>query len=851
MTLGQSQSKMLKWIVLPVLIVLLMSWVSYVFRNPIGQFVGSFWLPENTQISCIDYDISVSEGVHINQLCVDQVGLELRIEDAFWRVTDVANLQSSLAISRLHIKHTQDYTTQADSNEDSDIATLVPKTLPSYLPILTIKQAVIESYLLDLPLHLTLKQRTPQELHLGGDLNAEIALEQGKLAAQVSWNIQQIMSMSTTLQQAIEPYSSIVDWPALLASPIVSHLSFDGRQLFSEHQMQMQSPVEYNGCSAQFLADGKLVAEWDVVAQSFRVNLHHLPVKFTQTGCANLTKVILPADLVATVTVPKVIVFQNKLLEVPEVNVVLSNNKDNLQLQILDSTIDTDMNIQTNYSVLLSAQLAGYLDTSYLQQALIELDSKGVIEANAAQWSVRSTQSNLLVEQLQGHDYELASSQGKYNYTVQHSPDKAIAVQLSGNQSVAFLTSELGGSSATMEQGSIDWVLNNPSNEAWHLQLDVVGQKVSSSVANLSQIRSKIEVNLDAGKLAHITGTSVLTGISLDKYTIKKVDVTHAVDMALEPFSVTGKHDFSLNSALTGLVSHQAQSYSIELPPQSVKLLKPWIKQFEPKLDPVSGTFSAKLNNQATSGGVQGRVSLTDVSLGYDDFQVLMLNIDEPFTLDSGSLQLDKAKIRVDEVNVGVPIKNVEAQLSVAGSEFTLNYASGNLLGGAIHIAEMRLDTPIKKTNIDLTGLDLEKLVELHDQPGIKVNGSISGEMPIRVATEVPLIESGKLSSDGPGTLRISKNAAFDSIKAQQSELSLLENVNFDHLSSQVNLSSDGWLDLAFSIEGRNPEKNQAVIFNYGHKQNIFTLLKSMRITNSMQNSIEQRIQQGTLKQGK
>jgi len=58
------------------------------------------------------------------------------------------------------------------------------------------------------------------------------------------------------------------------------------------------------------------------------------------------------------------------------------------------------------------------------------------------------------------------------------------------------------------------------------------------------------------------------------------------------------------------------------------------------------------------------------------------------------------------------------------------------------------------------------------------------------------------LSSDGPGKLKIQDNAAFDSIKSQQEQLSFLQNVEYRKLSSKVELTSDGWLDLELSIAG-------------------------------------------------
>ena len=136
-------------------------------------------------------------------------------------------------------------------------------------------------------------------------------------------------------------------------------------------------------------------------------------------------------------------------------------------------------------------------------------------------------------------------------------------------------------------------------------------------------------------------------------------------------------------------------------------------------------------------------------------------------------------------------------------------------------------------------------MVELQQQSGIEVTGQVKGSLPIQFSKDEVRIDSGTLISQGPGNLRIFDNPAFDSIKAQQSELAFLENMDFTQLSSTVKLKPDGWLVLDFSLIGDNPEKNQSLNFNYSHQENILTLLKSLRLANSIQNKIEKSLIEG------
>ena len=63
-------------------------------------------------------------------------------------------------------------------------------------------------------------------------------------------------------------------------------------------------------------------------------------------------------------------------------------------------------------------------------------------------------------------------------------------------------------------------------------------------------------------------------------------------------------------------------------------------------------------------------------------------------------------------------------------------------------------------------------------------------------------------------------------------------------LESKVTLKPDGEMLFDFAIKGNNPVQNQAVNFNYSHQENLFSLLESIRLINSVAKTIEQKINQ-------
>jgi hypothetical protein len=192
-----------------------------------------------------------------------------------------------------------------------------------------------------------------------------------------------------------------------------------------------------------------------------------------------------------------------------------------------------------------------------------------------------------------------------------------------------------------------------------------------------------------------------------------------------------------------------------------------------------------------------------------------------------------------------LPVHHIQASLSASDSQLKLKNISGEIFGGRFYFNDIWLDDRSQSTKIELNDIELAKLIELQQQSGIQISGQVRGSLPIQFSKDGVTIDGGTLISQGPGHLKIINNPAFDSIKAQQSELAFLENMDFTQLSSTVKFNSDGWLFLNFSLVGDNPEKKQSLKFNYSHQENIFTLLKSLRLANSVQNKIEKSLKEG------
>lgn len=104
-------------------------------------------------------------------------------------------------------------------------------------------------------------------------------------------------------------------------------------------------------------------------------------------------------------------------------------------------------------------------------------------------------------------------------------------------------------------------------------------------------------------------------------------------------------------------------------------------------------------------------------------------------------------------------------------------------------------------------------------------------------------IDSGHIHNVGEGLLKVENNASINALKEQQPSLQtvigVLDELTIEQLSSGVNLSEDGWLDLDVKITGINKLQQQPVNFNYTHSENVFTLLRALRLSDEITREVE------------
>ena len=211
--------------------------------------------------------------------------------------------------------------------------------------------------------------------------------------------------------------------------------------------------------------------------------------------------------------------------------------------------------------------------------------------------------------------------------------------------------------------------------------------------------------------------------------------------------------------------------------------------------------------------------------------------------------------INVNTLDSGVPISNLKAavsgQVSMENVDLQVTDMKGELLDGSLSIDRIALKPEATGTSLlKLDNITLNAVAQLQSQEGIALHGEISGRFPVEFDSSGVHIKEGKFYNITPGFIRVKDNPGVQNLKQSSEQaaqaLNLLENLDFEILNSTVNFTPQGDLTLAVSIEGRNPDIDQAINFNYTHEENLYQLLQSLRLGDKLTEKVQQQYQERT-----
>lgn len=188
----------------------------------------------------------------------------------------------------------------------------------------------------------------------------------------------------------------------------------------------------------------------------------------------------------------------------------------------------------------------------------------------------------------------------------------------------------------------------------------------------------------------------------------------------------------------------------------------------------------------------------------------------------------------IRRLGLGVDITDIHAGWRFENGVWVLRGLRADALGGTFSGPQLSWPAQDFET-LTATALDLSQLARLQQNPLIELSGRVYGVVPVRINAQGIALHDARLYNSGPLILRLPQDAATRNMAeantAVQLALDTLSHLHVESLDARLDMPTDGWLNARITLKGHNPERNKLpVVFNYTHQENLYDLLRSLRI---------------------
>lgn len=252
---------------------------------------------------------------------------------------------------------------------------------------------------------------------------------------------------------------------------------------------------------------------------------------------------------------------------------------------------------------------------------------------------------------------------------------------------------------------------------------------------------------------------------------------------------------------------------------------------------------------------IQGKVYIQQLAAAYQGFQLRDLSVPLLIAADLGPEGI-RAKLQPTRVNIpyaftGVELTDIQFGLSggfgFEGPYGEVSQLTGNLFDGSLALDQLNYPLRGQTSQLVLNSLDLQQLVDLDESQQISITGRVSGQMPLIFFDNSVEVQKGRVYADVPGEINLSQNQAWQAMLLQNEALSAsLRHLNYLHYSlmeGELDMTRQGQLSMKIKVQGENRAERQPVNLNFTSEQNIFTLLKALRLSEQISRTLDQSIQ--------
>jgi hypothetical protein len=822
--------------------------IVFLFRHPIAiKSIERFTKPYDVYITCLNFSLDWRLNLNIKQACLTSPLGIVEVSGAMWQPwSNVLNFE------HIQIKHIEHVTTHNLIDEGSSNKQQKEKIyLPDSLPTLSIVSLEIESFELLQPLGLSVTTTSNNELSITGDVNVLVKIEQNTLVGNVDWRLSDLIKWVPHAQTFYHDNPQLLKNLAIDNTKIKTSLFFDGVMFKVDNSLGLASRIYVSNCPIDVFLNGNLLVNVDINHLNISVDLSQLSSGVSVEDCPLLKDYFVADDWPKLSFIfPQNVAIDKTQISLPQLKIVDElNTHRSITLSALNYKTTGELEVNYNISVKQPIQ------TKKMAADMVSFEGSGKIQADFSTLNNQNIQPpmgfkiiddshQLIVNNLKIDSLLIGQLTSEFYF--QHiAPNQPLLKGSVYNTDIQIGTIDLAKTSSDFSLSGVNF------ND---LQLSIDNQLSQFALPELSiqNMTNHIDVYIKEWDILSFAGNSTVTNSTVQNINFLPIDITHTGQVSVSNLTLSSQHNISLEQVFWAELEQQQTEIKVNINQQDIIRLQSIISQLESNTKIKEGNFSANIVFSLPQEGepfiAQGNAGFQGVSVKYQDYIFNDITYQTPLRFDSAGLQLTESILYVDSVDVGVTIEQVEASVIAKDSVLRFTQVQGEIFNGRFSLADLWLDGREQQFNINIQNIDLAQVIALQQQPGIQITGNIDGDLPLIMGTQGISIEDGWVSSLTGGKLTIIDNPSFDSIKVQQPDLALLENLDFSQLESSVKLNPDGWVFFDFSIKGNNPNERRGVNFNYSHQENIFPLLESIRLVKSIENTIEQKITQGDKK---
>jgi len=241
-------------------------------------------------------------------------------------------------------------------------------------------------------------------------------------------------------------------------------------------------------------------------------------------------------------------------------------------------------------------------------------------------------------------------------------------------------------------------------------------------------------------------------------------------------------------------------------------------------------------------------LTLTSGTGHYDSYQANGVDSELSFRAtdvgDGETWRLLDSSVQLGQVNVGVPVSDLDFEVAWSGDRAHVKDVSATLLGGQATATDFvyNLAAGTSSLILNLQNLDLAEVLALEGDD-ILGTGRLNGSLPVIINNNQVSINGGTMAAAPPGgTIRLTPSITGPSGQpGLDFALLALKDFNYSELNTEINYAENGDLQLAVHLKGRNPavEDGRPIHYNLNITENVPVLLESLRLQDQVTERIE------------